>query len=108
MVISEVFEKIPKKANQAELADLSCVFQFMFDSEKWAVFVDRGVVRVSAEEYDDPNVIISCSDEDFQSSIAGELSAGNAWMSGKVKVRGNMMLANRLSDLFGKHQSNKN
>lgn len=49
---------------------------------------------------DAPSVTIAMDAVDFVAMIRGELNAVTAFMTGRVRLSGDMMLAMRLPDLF--------
>jgi putative sterol carrier protein len=98
--IESIFEKIPHKVDEQKISDLTAVFQFFIGKQSWFVDVNRGSVSCSEGEHDDYNVSFTCTDKIFWRLVGGDLSATSAWMGGRVKVRGNMMLANKVADLF--------
>ena len=52
-----------------------------------------------------PDVTIKIDDEDFDSLAKGKLNAMQAFMQGKLKAKGQLMLAQKLGDLFKDHAS---
>jgi putative sterol carrier protein len=49
---------------------------------------------------DKADIIITISDDDFVALAAGTLNAQQAFMSGKIKVKGNMGLAMKLNTVM--------
>lgn len=54
----------------------------------------------------DPAVSITVADEDLVRMALGELGAPQAFMSGRLKVKGNIMLAQKIDALFRKEAKN--
>ncbi len=52
-----------------------------------------GSVKESSEKAD---CIIAISDDDYVALMSGKLNAQSAFMQGKIKIQGNMMLAMKL------------
>jgi len=74
--------------------------KFAFEDEG-CVLVDASKVpnEISNEDRD-ADCTIRMSIEDFKSMIAGELDATMAYMSGKLKVEGDMAVAMKLSSVL--------
>lgn len=52
------------------------------------------------------DVTLVLSDEDFGKLVAGKTKAQNMFMSGKLKVRGNVMKATKMEPILAKAQAN--
>ena len=65
----------------------------------WRVDVKDGSVSVS-EGDGDADATISASEETFSQIAAGDLNATTAYMTGKLKVKGDMGAAMKLQRLF--------
>ena len=75
---------------------------YVFDIEgagQWKVDVDDGAVSV-IEGGGDADVTIATSQETFEKIIAGEQNPTSAYMTGKLKVKGDMGAAMKLQKLF--------
>ena len=76
---------------------------YRFDIEgagSWHVDLDDGKVTVE-ESGADADCVIQASEETFLKVVSGEQSPTSAYMTGKVKVQGDIGLAMRLRELFG-------
>ena len=98
--VQEFFETLPSRANTSKTAGMSN--SYVFDIEgvgQWKVDVDDGTVTVT-EGAGDADVTISTSEEMFQKIIAGEQNPTSAYMTGKLKIKGDMGAAMKLQKLF--------
>ena len=66
---------------------------------KWTVSVEDGKVNVT-EGGEDADAVITTSEETFQKIISGEQNPTSAYMTGKLKVKGDMGAAMKLQKLF--------
>jgi putative sterol carrier protein len=96
----EFFEQLPSRADASKTAGMTN--SYLFDIEgagKWKVNVDNGTVSVT-EGGDDADAVITTSDETFQKIVSGEQNPTSAYMTGKLKVKGDMGAAMKLQKLF--------
>ena len=79
---------------------IGAVFQFDLSGEgggTWAVDLKSGSGSVSQGAADKADCTIAMNSEDFLALMSGQLDGQQAFMSGKLKVSGDMMLATKLS-----------
>jgi putative sterol carrier protein len=75
---------------------------YLFEIEgagTWKVDVDDGAVKVT-EGPGEADVTISTSEETFEKIASGEQNPTSAYMTGKLKVKGDMGAAMKLQKLF--------
>ena len=103
MTIAELFEAMPSQLNSAAAAGLNKTFQWNITGDeagKWALKVANGTGEVIPGGVEKPDITFTISDQDWMAIVEGKLDAMNAFMTGKLKVAGDMMLAMRLQQLF--------
>jgi len=102
---AEIFEEMSKRiaANPAAIAGLNANFQFELSGEDGGTY-HVNVAGGKAEVGPGPtqaNVTILMSAADFKSLVAGSLNATQAFMTGRLKIQGDMSLAMRLQSILG-------
>jgi putative sterol carrier protein len=96
----EFFETLESRVDPAKAAGLNATYRFEIDgSGSWLVDVDDGKVSVT-ENGGDADCTISTSSETFLRIANGEQNPTAAYMSGKLKVKGDMGQAMKLQKLF--------
>ena len=105
MTTKEIFSEMKKRmdANPAKLAGIKAVFQFDIsgtDPGVYSVAIGDGKAVISEGPYASPNVTISMASSDFADMVEGRLDSMAAFMGGKLKVKGDMMLAMQLQSLL--------
>ena len=89
------------KFNPAAAAGLDLVFQFNIeDADTYHLIVKDGACEVAQGEAADPSVTLIMNGETLQGIVSGDLDGMMAFMSGQLKVEGDMMLATKLGELF--------
>jgi putative sterol carrier protein len=98
--VREFFEGLPGRVDESKTAGMSN--SYVFDVEgagTWTVKVDNGAVSVS-EGAEDGDCTISASEETFMKMVRGEQNPTTAYMTGKLKIKGDMGAAMKLQKLF--------
>ena len=98
--VKEFFESLASRADTSKTAGMNNSYVFDIDGAgTWTVAVSDGNVQVS-EGGGDADCTISASEENFRKIISGEQNPTTAYMSGKLKVKGDMGAAMKLQKLF--------
>jgi putative sterol carrier protein len=100
MSAREFFETLETRVDQSKTAGMTN--SYLFDIEgagRWTVRVEDGNVNVS-EGGEDADAVISTSEETFEKIASGEQNPTSAYMTGKLKVKGDMGAAMKLQKLF--------
>ena len=100
--VIQMMEEQVKKADPSKIQGVDAIFQFELSGEDEGTFhlnVSDGNVELVEGANENPNVTISMDSADFKSMLQGELNATSAFMSGKLKVKGDMSLAMKLQAL---------
>ncbi|MBY5925938.1 SCP2 sterol-binding domain-containing protein [Halomonas denitrificans] len=99
--MSTTLESLRSRFNPDAAKGMNEVFQFHFsDVEDYYVVIDDGALDIQQGEHDDPSVSLSMSSETLKGIMQGNINGMTAFMTGKLKATGNIMLATRLTDLF--------
>jgi putative sterol carrier protein len=100
MSTREFFETLESRVDPAKTAGMTNTYVFDIDGAgTWTVAVDDGNVKVS-EGAGDADATISASEETFQKIAAREQNPTSAYMTGKLKIKGDMGAAMKLQKLF--------
>ena len=94
------FESLPSRVNPSKVAGMRNSYAFDVEGAgRWTVRVDDGTVNVS-EGLEEADTTISASEDTFRQIVSGEQNPTTAYMTGKLKVRGDMGAAMKLQKLF--------
>jgi putative sterol carrier protein len=98
--VQDFFATLASRADSSKTAGMTNSYLFEIEGAgMWKVDVDDGTVTVS-EGGGDADVTIATSQETFEKIIAGEQNPTSAYMTGKLKVKGDMGAAMKLQKLF--------
>ena len=98
--VREFFESIERRLDPSKTAGATASYRFDIDGAgSWHIDVDDGRVTVTESEAD-ADCVIQASEEHFARIIRGEANPMTAYMTGKLKVKGDVGLALKLKEFF--------
>jgi len=99
--VMQVFEQMKSKFNSEAASGLDIVFQFNIeDDQTYHISIKDDVLDIVEGENDDPSVTLIMNSDTMIGIMSGELDGMQAFMSGKLRTEGDMMLATKLAELF--------
>jgi putative sterol carrier protein len=107
MQSKDLFKEIENSLKNSELKEkakkANSIFQFNISTkdsiENWTLDLKQGTCYPGLPK-DKAQITITVKDQDFCDLALGKLNGQKAFMSGKLKVKGNMMLATKLDGLL--------
>jgi putative sterol carrier protein len=100
MEAREFFDTLESRVDASKTAGMNNSYVFEIENAgTWKVDVADGMVSV-AEGGGDADVTIRASEETFRAIASGEQSPTTAYMTGKIKIDGDMGAAMKLQKLF--------
>ncbi|HEY3962845.1 MAG TPA: SCP2 sterol-binding domain-containing protein [Gaiellaceae bacterium] len=98
--MSDFFDTLPSRATPDSLGGMSNSYLFDIEGEgQWLVKVADGAIDV-APGGGDADVTITTSADTFEKIMSGEQNPTTAYMTGKLKIKGDMGAAMKLQKLF--------
>jgi len=101
--VADVFNKMPGVFDADAAQDLDAVFQFEITGDgggNWTIVVKNGACEISEGTHDAPSVTLTMSAETWLGMINKEINGMQAFMGGQLKAAGDIMLAQRVEQLF--------
>jgi putative sterol carrier protein len=96
------FEGLAARADAAGLSGVTQTFRFEIEGEgTWRVAIDDGRVAVVENGEGDADATIKASGDVFDQIVSGRQNPAMAYMSGKVKIDGDLGAVMKLQKLFG-------
>jgi putative sterol carrier protein len=103
MNIKKLVEGLPGAFVPEKAEGINAVVQYELTGEEggeWIVTIADGACQVSEGRAESPTMTLIMDAGDYVDLISGELSATAAFMSGKLKISGDLSLATQLTSFF--------
>ena len=98
--VQEFFEGLPSRVTPDRIEGMNNTYVFDIQGAGvWTVAIAGGAVSVS-EGASEADTTFSTSEENFEKIVAGEQNPTTAYMTGKLKIKGDMGAAMKLQKLF--------
>ena len=101
--IKEIFAAMPTQINADAAKGMNSTIQFNLGGEgggNYYVEIKDGTAKVSEGTHASPNMTMTLAASDYVDLIMGKLNGQMAFMSGKLKISGDMGLAMKMQTLF--------
>lgn len=96
----EFFEALPGRIDPSRIEGMSNTYVFDIEGAGvWTVAVADGAITVT-DGASDADCTFSASEETFEKIASGEQNATTAYMTGKLKIKGDMGAAMKLQKIF--------
>lgn len=99
----DIFAAMPSRFQKEAAKGLDAVYQFDLSGDgggKWHVIIKSETCEVKEGPAASPSITISMAAQDYVDMTTGKLNGQVAFMSGKLRIAGDMGLALRMQSLF--------
>lgn len=103
MTVGELFETMIHKYDPKAAAGMTKTLQWNITGDEagvWAFQIINGEGKLIPGGVEKPDITFTTSGKDWLAIAEGRLDPMKAFMSGKLKVKGDMMLAMKVPQLF--------
>jgi putative sterol carrier protein len=99
MTAKELLMRLPEAVDTAAAADTTATVQYEISEPVYHV-IEGGEMRTVAGRAERPDLTVTMSDEDLLALFQGRINPAMAFMTGRIRVGGDLDLAQRLLALF--------
>lgn len=87
--------------------NLEATYQYNLDSRIFRMTFKKTSASYAEEKASNPHATFIMSESDFRDMVSGKLSGWDAYMSGKLVLKGSITYARKLEKVFNYYQENK-
>ncbi|MBZ0283292.1 MAG: SCP2 sterol-binding domain-containing protein [Anaerolineae bacterium] len=101
--IAEIFPTMASRFVPSKAEGLNAVIQFNLSGDNGGLYwlsIADGVCVSGQGQAENPKMTLKANADDWYAVSAGQLNAMQAFMSGKIKIEGDMGMAMKLQTLF--------
>lgn len=101
--VAAFFDQVPDKVNKDKIQGMDCIYQFDItgdDGGQWNIVIANGDATVNEGAAENPSITLTMDSSNFVNLVQGKLNGQMAFMTGKLKIKGDMALALKLQSVF--------
>ncbi len=101
--LEEIFSEMPNRLNEDQAQGVDMTIQFDLSGDEgghYALHVANGEANVVEETLAAPTATIKMDATDYKKMVTGQLDPMTAFMTGKVKVEGDLGAVMKMQTLF--------
>lgn len=99
--LQEFFDGLQSNLTEEKIAGMDATFQFVVNgAASYYVKIADGAAEVAEGTADNPTIVLTASPDDWMALINGDLNGQTAFLTGKLKIQGDVTLAMKLESLF--------
>jgi putative sterol carrier protein len=105
-LLGEIFSRMAEHVRPDRVGDLDVVIEWQItdpdggEPARWQLVIARGSASVEREGTREPSVSLRLDGVRFMRLISEQVSGPQLFVTGKLKIRGNLMVAARLPSVF--------
>jgi putative sterol carrier protein len=101
--VKDTFDAMAGRFQPSKAAGVNATIQYDITGDQggtWNAVIKDGACQVNSGAAASPNLTITMSSQDWLDMTGGKLSGQMAFMSGKLKLKGDMGLAMKIGSIF--------
>jgi putative sterol carrier protein len=101
--VKETFEQMPSKFRADKAAGVNATIQYDITGDQggtWHAVIKDGTCTVMPGAAASPSLTLTMASQDWLDMVGGKLAGQMAFMSGKLKLKGDMGLAMKIGGMF--------
>lgn len=101
--VKETFEQMPSKFRADKAAGVNATIQYDITGDQggtWHAVIKDGTCTVMSGAAASPSLTLTMASQDWLDMVGGKLAGQMAFMSGKLKLKGDMGLAMKIGGMF--------
>lgn len=108
--VNQIFTEIESaiKEDPSRTKGVEAVYQFNLDNGIHQIVFNGEQSYTADGEQETPDCTLTMSTDDFKKMVDGELNGTQAFMTGRLKIKGEMGLALKLQDILASYNQTTN
>jgi putative sterol carrier protein len=101
--VAEIFAKMAENFDPSKAEGVNATIQFDLSGDNGGLYwvkMANGKAESGEGRVDNPNMTLKAAANDWAAVVKGDMNAMQAFMSGKLKIQGDMGLAMKLQSLL--------